>query len=90
MADKITKIQKDIKDTLKILIAELEKTKKTKDSNAMEDFISGIYEKAKTFEISIIQKFIILFAKYYNEISSKCENHNKLVKLSHFMLKNIF
>ena len=90
MADKITKIQKDIKDTLKILIAELEKTKKTKDSNAMEDFISGIYEKAKTFEISIIQKFIFLFAKYYNEISSKCENHNKLVKLSHFMLKNIF
>ena len=74
MADKITKIQKDIKDTLKILKAELEKTKKTKDSNAMEDFISGIYEKAKTFEISTIQKFIFLFVEYYNEISSKFEN----------------
>ena len=89
MEDKKQKATKDNKHYLKALMAEIEKSKKSKNIEEMRVTIAKIYEQAKTSDISTIQKFIILFYKYYNKTTYKIKRDDKFIQLSNFMIKNI-
>ena len=88
MEDKMPKNPKNEKNEFKSLINHIEKTKKIKKVEEMKDALAEICEKAKTTSISFIQKFIILFYKYYNNTTSNYEKYDKLIQLSNFMIKN--
>ena len=64
MENKKQKTTKDNKHYLKALMAEIEKSKNIEKLGVT---VAKIYEQAKTSDISTIQKFIILFYKYYNK-----------------------
>ena len=88
MEDKMPKNPKNEKNEFKSLINHIEKTKKIKKVEEMKDALAEICEKAKTTSISFIQKFIILFYKYYNNTTSNYEKYDKLIQLSNFMIKH--
>ena len=89
MEDKKQKTTKDNKHYLKALMAEIEKSKKSKNTEELGVNVAKIYEQAKTSDISTIQKFIILFYKYYNKTTYKIKRDDKLIQLSNFMIKNV-
>ena len=89
MEDKKKKTTKDNKHYLKALMTEIEKSKKSKNTEELGVTVAKIYEQAKTSDISTIQKFIILFYKYYNKTTDKIKRDDKLIQLSNFMIKNV-
>lgn len=77
-----------IKNGQKELIAEIERSKSLKKIEEMKIYISKVNETAKKTEFSILQKFIILFQNYYNNLITKTKLNETLIQLSSFMIKN--
>ena len=75
---------------IEILENDILKTKEIKYLKEFEKTMKIIEEKAEAFNISLIQKFIILFYSHYNQLESEKQNKNinKLIELSIYMIDN--
>ena len=69
---------------------ELIETKKINDVEAFNEKMESLIEKSKTFQLSILQKFTILFYSHYNHLTQNSIDNGtkKLIELSTYMVSN--
>ena len=69
---------------------ELIETKKINDVEAFNEKMESLIEKSKTFQLSILQKFTILFYSHYNHLTQNSIDNRtkKLIELSTYMVSN--
>ena len=69
---------------------ELIEAKKINDVEAFNEKMESLIEKSKTFQLSILQKFTILFYSHYNHLTQNSIDNGtkKLIELSTYMVSN--
>ena len=66
------------------------RAKKAPSIDKFNEIINSLYSEAKTAQLSVIQKFSIMFYSFYNHLTPKKENKDvkKFIELSNFMINN--
>ena len=84
------KLSKEHMIKLNDLTDELLKTKKIRNLQEFNEIMKKINKEAKIIQLSLIQKFILLFYSYYNNLVSESQNEKKakLIKLANLMITN--
>ena len=70
------------------LVDELKKTKKINNCEEMNIIMKELNEKAQVMDLSILQKFAVLFYSYYNHLTCTEQSNKKFIELSTFMINN--
>ena len=83
-------LSKDKIYSINNLLEELSNTKKIKNLEIFRKELIQIKEKSEKIQLSIIQKFIILFYSYYNNLEFKYQSiyTSKLIQLANNMINN--
>ena len=83
-------LSKDKIYSINNLFEELSNTKKIKNLEIFRKELIQIKEKSEKIQLSIIQKFIILFYSYYDNLEFKYQNiyTSKLIQLANNMINN--
>jgi len=85
-------VQKESQEVDKrTLYEEISEIKKLNNVDEFNNVMKSLVQKAETINLTILQKFIILFYSYYNHLTQNNidKKKQKLVELSSFMINNL-